>query len=587
MAGKGPAESNGPEDRRRNPSRPIKGAVSDIREAFQNASPKPVQKKQANKPKPRKPKEKQEKNAKVSKNSLTDSPVEETDETFAEGDSNFNENDQHVNNIHVHTHESDTQNNNSIEKLQLEDEASNTSNARTNAVETTKEMPDQTSLKQLDSNEEEATPQTSKQNEAAKISQDNSAVLQALNEIKGSLTKLENTIFDPKNGIEAQLGKTISRVDDIYTEIHGAVGGLKVRMDQAETNIATSTTKLSTLESNLSRLAKMIDESKRISSDLAVMQGIIQKTHNQSQILNHKVTDLTKRGMEQNLLIHGIDEPVDPRARENCKQVVQRFLLENIEVDIHSNDIWKAHRSGQRRVGAVRPMIIKVAYHVKESIMENVGKLKGLTNRTTGKPLFISEQVPEGVVETKKQISSRLKVLRDQNEELPPERKKKITVQNDKIVVNGDIDTPEITTPQPSDLFMSQEELTQVHEQDSNMVMAEPVLAKHSQFIGLATAVKSIEDIRIAYKAVALRFPSMDHIMMAYGVKDGQVKWGHCDDFEFGGGSCVRRAMSSQKMKDTAVFVVRKYGGLHMGMDRFKSIEEAANRAIRLLKDKY
>lgn len=77
----------------------------------------------------------------------------------------------------------------------------------------------------------------------------------------------------------------------------------------------------------------------------------------------------------------------------------------------------------------------------------------------------------------------------------------------------------------------------------------------------------------------------MDHVMMAYQVKEGeQVKFGSCDDNEHGGGGCISKWLYTQRLRDIAVFVVRRYGGLHLGFDRFKLIEGAASSAVQILR---
>lgn len=107
---------------------------------------------------------------------------------------------------------------------------------------------------------------------------------------------------------------------------------------------------------------------------------------------------------------------------------------------------------------------------------------------------------------------------------------------------------------------------------------------KNSEFIGLAAKVHSLEDINRAYVAVHQRFPSADHIMLGYAMREnGEIKSGFCDNKEYGSGSRIRKTIYEQKARNTAVFVVRKYGGLHLGYNRFAAIEQTAVKAITLL----
>lgn len=411
------------------------------------------------------------------------------------------------------------------------------------------------------------------------------AILETLQEIKQSLNKFETAIFDPKNGIEVLLAKTITRVDNIHSEIHGAVNGIKVRLEKMENVSASAQLRLDTLETSVTRLTKMLDENKQVAQQLSLMQGMLQRISQQGSTTSAKINDLTKRGMEQNLLLYGIEE-VEGR-RENYRESVLNFLSNNLEIEIKPEEIWKAHRLGLRRDGYVRPMVVKLAYHIKERVMENLSKLKGKVDPVMKKPLFISEQVPEAITEAKKQLSARHKKLTEKNDALPRDQQKKIVVQNNKILINGELTDPEITTPQPSDLFMDHKQQCLVNAINQQFVMTEPHHALNSEFIALAIKVNKVEQVRHAYKAAMQRFPAMDHVMMAYAFKENEeVKMGHCDDGEHGGGQIIRKTMATTKAKDTAIFVVRRFGGLHMGPERFRSIEKVSLDALNLLNKK-
>lgn len=72
--------------------------------------------------------------------------------------------------------------------------------------------------------------------------------------------------------------------------------------------------------------------------------------------------------------------------------------------------------------------------------------------------------------------------------------------------------------------------------------------------------------------------------MLGYALKENQLlRSGFCDDKEYGAGTRLRKLIYEEKSKDTAVFVVRKYGGLHLGFNRFQTIENLAKMAIQML----
>lgn len=298
--------------------------------------------------------------------------------------------------------------------------------------------------------------------------------------------------------------------------------------------------------------------------------------------------------MEQNLIIHGVDDSIeveDPKAetpmyapKERCKHDVLLFFKDIMGVDISPEDVWKAHRTGQYKTGKVKPVIVKLSYPAKDLVMEHMSTLKGKKNPNTQQVYFISEQLPEGVIETRKQIASRIKKLKEINEAKPKENRSKIQVQNDQIIVDGELQMLPVQPPKPSELFPDTETQRQIDEIQEYMVETERFTVRSSEFTALAVKVHSLEQVNQAYIAAAQRYPSADHIMAAYAFKkDGKLYQGACDDKEFGAGQRIKNILFEHQAKNTALFVLRKYGGIHLGFGRFQAIEQVAKDALRLL----
>lgn len=446
-----------------------------------------------------------------------------------------------------------------------------------------------------ESNEQTSAEETNNTQSVSTATQTNEdEILKAIKELAIKCTKLENSIDSPKTGLEAQLAKTQKQVSELYSDINGAVSGLKVQVRNLTTSTAENSTKITAMEDSQKRMGTLLDESKRLIHELKIMQGLIQKVTQQSSTNAAQLMDLTQRGMEQNLVLHGVDNSIeinDPKAdtpmftyKERCKHSAITFFKEKLNVDIEVEDVWKAHRMGAIQRGKVRPLVVKLSYSAKELIMENVSKLKGLSNPDTDQKYFISEQIPEGITELKKQTKHRAKILQEANDAKPKHERQKIQVIKDKILVDGKIEEPEISTPQPSQLFLEREEQKRVDDIQQKFIQTEPVVLKNSEFIALAIRVSSLEELNRSYVAVVQRHPSADHHMLGYAFKDqDQVRSGFCDDREYGAATRIRKAIFEMKSKDTAVFVLRKYGGVHLGFERFGVIENIAKQAINML----
>lgn len=324
------------------------------------------------------------------------------------------------------------------------------------------------------------------------------------------------------------------------------------------------------------------------------MQGIIQKVSQQTVTNSDQLMDLTRRGMEQNLIIHGADNTIEIEdgkrespmfnRKERCHHSALKFFKEVMNLDLEIMDIWKAHRTGQFKPDKIRPLIVKVSYQAKDLIMDNITCLKDKCNPTTKQKYFVGEQVPEGISEVRKQVSNQVKTLRDQNDKKPKDERDRIQVINNQILINDKLQQPEISPPTPSELFLDNDTQATIDRLQTELMETEPEVLRNSKFIGLAAKANSLDKVRKLYTAVYQRYPAADHAMMAYALKEGhQVKSGSCDDREFGAGNRLKKLIFEAKAKDTVLFVLRKYGGVHLGFQRFAAIENVAKAALAML----
>lgn len=420
------------------------------------------------------------------------------------------------------------------------------------------------------------------------------AILEIVKALEKQVVKLDADINEPKNGISVQLAKTSMKTQDLYSDIHGKVNGLLIRLDKVSQKTENINTKVEQMEASQKRITSLLEENKRLMQELQLMQGLVQKLSQQSHNNSNQILDLTRRGMEQNVIIYGVDDAIEKADskrkqpqftfKERMKHDTLTFLREVMKLDLSLEDIWKAHRIGQYKPDRVRPMVVKLSYAAKELVMENISSLKGLKNPNTEQVYFISEQVPEGILETKKQTAARVKVLRDANESKPEHQKDKIQVINDKVLINGEVDIPLVMPPQPSQLFLDVTTQRRVDELQSKMVETDPMTVRNSEFRALAIKVHSIQEMNDAYIAASQRFPTADHIMAAYAFKENQkLVHGSCDDKEYGAAIKIKNVLFENHAKNTAIFVIRKYGGIHLGIERFKSIITVAQQALELM----
>lgn len=292
-------------------------------------------------------------------------------------------------------------------------------------------------------------------------------MLKAIKELADKYQRIDNDVNDPKVGISIQLAKTQDKLSSLHTDIHGAVSGIETRLQQITTTANANSQKIVQMEGSQTRMAALLDENKRIIKELKIMQGLVQKCTQKMDHQNMQILESTKRSMEQNLLIHGVDDFLeinDPKEKEPKFKFKERpkysaleFFKKEMNLDLNIEDVWKAHRTGAFKPDKVRPLIVKLSYAAKDLIMENIGILKGRSNPNTKQTYFISEQVPEGILEMRKQTADQAQKLKDMEEKKPKEERNKVQIVNNKVLLGGELQFQEVETPSPSQLFVDLE----------------------------------------------------------------------------------------------------------------------------------
>lgn len=446
----------------------------------------------------------------------------------------------------------------------------------------------------VDQNEEDNTKDKENTNNSKATQTSEDEILKAIHELASKYQTVEDTLNHPKNGLTTQLSKTNATVETLYSEIFGAVSGIKVQLQKISQTADNNTAKINQMEESQKRMAALLEENKRIVQELKTMQGLVQKVTQKSEINANQLLDLTRRGMEQNLIIHGVDDSIEANDakeetpmytyKERPKYSALEFFRKELDLDLAIKDIWKAHRVGPYKKDKVRPLIVKISYAAKDLIMEHLPKLKGRSNPMTNQKFFVSEQIPEAIVEMKKQTTARLKPLKEANDKKSKENKDTIQLVGDKILVNGQVQIPEVVTPTPAQLFLNTVEQKEVDMMQNKFVETDVEYLKNSEFSAMAVKVHSILEVNRAYVAAMQRYPATDHIMLGYALKEnGNLKMGSADDREFGAGTKIKDRIFHKKARNTAVFVFRKFGGVHLGFQRFAVIEKVADLAIDLL----
>lgn len=121
----------------------------------------------------------------------------------------------------------------------------------------------------------------------------NSEVLESLREVCTLINKLDD-IHHPKDRIGAKLVQLTLRMDNLYTDIHGAVSGIIPRVNQVEQSAQATSNTIDTLQQNQKKVPQLMTHMKKVTQDVNLMKNLFQKHSNKLQLLERSVLNLTR-----------------------------------------------------------------------------------------------------------------------------------------------------------------------------------------------------------------------------------------------------------------------------------------------------
>ena len=243
-----------------------------------------------------------------------------------------------------------------------------------------------------------------------------------------------------------------------------------------------------------------------------------------------------------------------------------------------SKHIQVAHRLGEHRDNAHRPIIVRCHPTLKDNILSNKTKLKGIKN-SNNKSYFVTKQLPDQWQEEKcerfQQIQKAKQAAKDDNQEVD------IKVKNRTVYVNKQPVKKYLAAAKPRDLFVDEQE--QVKIDKIKHFHSNPASYSGSTFQAFAIKCSSITEVRRGYIKIRQLFPEAPHIIAAYKIRNGD---GHQDDCEFGAGSRVLATLTENNVQNLAVYVVHQYEGSHIGPKRHKLIKQVTMEILTSAKGK-
>lgn len=358
------------------------------------------------------------------------------------------------------------------------------------------------------------------------------------------LRYLENAIDDEDTGIRSKLGETSYSVEE---------------MSESYKALAV--------------------ENEDLKKQVSILRGTVHKQEKQIQVLKGKQTSLVAKSMEKNLVISGIPELPDS-SKENCRKTVSSFLQAEMDIGPSRLDIKNAYRIGVLHAERPRQIVIRVPSDLWQWIMDNLGRLRGRKN-SMGKGFFITPQLPDQWVEQRRTLKDQIRRAQDKvnksEAHIPPKDRSTVETHRGQLFINKVLQKEKIHPPSVLQLTdMGDQEIIE----DVQLIASDPDGDKGSSFQAFAAVTKSLNEVRNAYKKVRQSNPAADHVVLAYTCREGD---GLVDDGENGAGTRLLDKLLAEGVNSRAIFMVRIFGGAHLGPKRFQIMEKLGQQALRRL----
>lgn len=305
---------------------------------------------------------------------------------------------------------------------------------------------------------------------------------------------------------------------------------------------------------------------------LKVMANILAKQDEQISMLNNKIIQIQQREMNPNVVITGIPET----HKEKTVQLFNDFVLNQLEIQ----ELIPAERAFRIGVGESRPLVVQLRDPAqKGKLFGNATKLKGKKN-SKGSYFFLSDHLPESMNEAKRRVND----LFNENKKKQAPYQLDMEFRKGQLIINQELYTKSVKVPPVKTIINPTDEVYDKAIQ-MDIIKGGEERKAGSYFASFITPVNDHDEINSAYLKLKMKYADATHISCAYrlpGVNSPQNQ-DYVDDGEYGCGRVMLKTLKEAKLMNIAVFMMRQYGGKHIGPQRFQIFKKLTEQAISSL----
>ena len=317
---------------------------------------------------------------------------------------------------------------------------------------------------------------------------------------------------------------------------------------------------------DVTKLEQIEEELKWSRKRERIMARTVQRMHDITLELATKIDNLEINNAKRCITIAGFEV----RGKKDAIiQQIERFLFDDLGVDAQVEDTYPLNTSSPPT-----RVVVLTNQKDKHRIMKSKSVLK---DYELDQPIYINDFQPSALAERKRWEKELNKIC----DNLDGDQKSEIQISANHMFVDGAQQDPKVIPPGPEDILdLSEQDLDEILR---IKIPSGPKVSQHnSEFKAYIICAENHQQIQQAYCKICWVHAAARHIVCAYNLLNGKSyeKIGFCDDGEVGAGRKILQVLLQNDIEARAVFVVRYYGGIKMGPDRFQCYEEAVKGAV-------
>lgn len=305
---------------------------------------------------------------------------------------------------------------------------------------------------------------------------------------------------------------------------------------------------------------------------MKLVTNILSKQDQQISFLSKRITEIQQREMNANIVISGIVES----KNENPIQEFNSFVTNKLELQ----ELIPANRAFRIGSGKVRPLVVQLRDSTKKSkLFANATKLKGKRN-SEGGYYFLSDHLPEQLNEERRRINE----LFSENKKKPASFQLEMELRKGALSINQEPYKKAVQVPTIKNIIRPSDSMYE-KAVDTDIIKGGEETKSNSGFASFAVAVKDFDDINAAYLKLKMKYADATHVACAYRLPGANtpINQDSVDDGEIGCGRTMLKAIKDEGLMNVAIFIVRYYGGTHLGTQRFDLFRSLTRKALKQL----